>query len=53
MSTSTSYDPILAQVIHRRLEVVCEEAAITLNHSSGSPIVTEANDFSTSLLSAT
>lgn len=52
MSTSTSYDPILAQVIHRRLEVVCEEAAITLNHSSGSPIVTEANDFSTSLLSA-
>jgi len=51
MSTTT-YDPILAQVIHRRLEVVCEEAAITLNHSSGSPIVTEANDFSTSLLSA-
>jgi N-methylhydantoinase B len=50
--SATTYDPILAQVIHRRLEVVCEEAAITLNHSSGSPIVTEANDFSTSLLSA-
>ena len=41
MTTST-YDPILAQVIARRLEVVCDEAAITLNHSSGSPIVTEA-----------
>jgi N-methylhydantoinase B len=51
MTTST-YDPILAQVIARRLEVVCDEAAITLNHSSGSPIVTEANDFSTSLVSA-
>jgi len=50
MTTST-YDPILAQVIARRLEVVCDEAAITLNHSSGSPIVTEANDFSTSLVS--
>jgi N-methylhydantoinase B len=51
VSTATTYDPILAKVIHRRLEVVCEEAAITLNHSSGSPIVTEANDFSTSLVS--
>src|SRR5262249_34982246 len=51
VSTTTAYDPILAQVIHRRLEVVCEEAAITLNRSSGSPIVTEANDFSTSLVS--
>jgi N-methylhydantoinase B len=50
--TTTTYDPILAQVIARRLEVVCDEAAITLNHSSGSPIVTEANDFSTSLVSA-
>jgi N-methylhydantoinase B len=44
-------DPILNKVIHRRLEAACEEAAITLNRTSGSPIVTEANDFSTSLLS--
>jgi N-methylhydantoinase B len=51
VSTTTTHDPILAQVIARRLEAVCEEAAITLNHSSGSPIVTEANDFSTSLVS--
>lgn len=51
MSHTAPHDPILAQVIGRRLEVVCEEAAITLNHSSGSPIVTEANDFSTSILS--
>jgi N-methylhydantoinase B len=51
VSASATYDPILAQVIARRLEVVCEEAAITLNRSSGSPIVTEANDFSTSLVS--
>jgi N-methylhydantoinase B len=47
----TTYDPLLAKIIHRRLEAACEEAAITLNHTSGSPIVTEANDFSTSLLS--
>jgi N-methylhydantoinase B len=51
MSATTTHDPMLAQVIARRLEAVCEEAAITLNHSSGSPIVTEANDFSTSILS--
>src|SRR5258707_6044248 len=50
MSISTSYDPVLAQVIQRRLEVVCQEAAITLNRTSGSPIVTEGNDFSTSLI---
>jgi N-methylhydantoinase B len=50
MSVSTAYDPILAQVIQRRLEVVCQEAAITLNRTSGSPIVTEGNDFSTSLI---
>jgi N-methylhydantoinase B len=51
MTTAQSYDPVLSQVIQRRLEVVCEEAAITLNRTSGSPIVTEANDFSTSLVS--
>ena len=49
--TTTTMDPILNKVIHRRLEAACEEAAITLNRTSGSPIVTEANDFSTSLLS--
>ena len=52
MSAIQTYDPILTKVIHRRLEVACEEAAITLNRTSGSPIVTEANDFSTSLVSA-
>ncbi len=51
MSTTTTLDPILNKVIHRKLEAACEEAAITLNRTSGSPIVTEANDFSTSLLS--
>jgi N-methylhydantoinase B len=51
MTTAQAYDPVLSQVIQRRLEVVCEEAAITLNRTSGSPIVTEANDFSTSLVS--
>jgi N-methylhydantoinase B len=49
--STTTHDPLLAKVIHRRLEAACEEAAITLNRTSGSPIVTEANDFSTSLLS--
>jgi N-methylhydantoinase B len=48
--SARDYDPVLAQVIQRRLEVICQEAAITLNRTSGSPIVTEANDFSTSLL---
>ncbi|HZZ45530.1 MAG TPA: hydantoinase B/oxoprolinase family protein [Pseudonocardia sp.] len=48
---TTEFDPVLVQVLARRLEVVCEEAAITLNRTSGSPIVTEANDFSTSLMS--
>jgi N-methylhydantoinase B len=52
-TTATTHDPLLAKVIHRRLEAACEEAAITLNRTSGSPIVTEANDFSTSLLSVT
>jgi N-methylhydantoinase B len=51
--STTTHDPLLAKVIHRRLEAACEEAAITLNRTSGSPIVTEANDFSTSLLSVT
>ena len=37
-------------MIQRRLEVVCQEAAITLNRTSGSPIVTEGNDFSTALI---
>lgn len=46
------YDPILAQVIARRLEGICREAAITLNRTSGSPIVTEVNDFSNSLMAA-
>ena len=50
MVTATDYDPVLAQVMQRRLQVICQEAAITLNRTSGSPIVTEANDFSTSLL---
>lgn len=53
MSSTATHDPLLAKVIHRRLEAACEEAAITLNRTSGSPIVTEANDFSTSLLSVT
>ena len=51
MNPTDTYDPILAQVMHRRLEVVSREAAITLNRTSGSPIVTEGNDFSTSLIS--
>ncbi len=49
MSIET-YDPILAQVIQRRMEAICKEAAITLNRTSGSPIVTEGNDFSNSLI---
>ena len=44
-------DPTLTQVVQRRLEVICNEAAITLNRTSGSPIVTEANDFATAIMS--
>jgi N-methylhydantoinase B len=57
MSTTTAapsatFDPIVAEVIRRRLEVVCEESAITLARTSGSPILTEAHDFGTGLASA-
>src|SRR6478672_5016982 len=48
----TTFDPILAEVIRRRLQVVCEESAITLARTSGSPILTEAHDFGTGLASA-
>jgi len=50
--TTTTFDPIVAEVIRRRLEVVCEESAITLARTSGSPILTEAHDFGTGLASA-
>src|SRR5262249_36159270 len=49
---TTTFDPILAEAIRRRLQVACEESAITLAPTSGSPILTGAHDFGTGLASA-
>jgi N-methylhydantoinase B len=40
-----SYDPFTAQVIQMRLQNIVEEMATTLLHTSGSPVLTEAQDF--------
>jgi N-methylhydantoinase B len=40
------YDPIRAEVIRNRLTMVAEEMASTMIRTSGSPVLTEAKDFS-------
>ena len=42
-------DPVTLEVVKHKLWAVPEEQAITLKAVSGSPIVTEANDFNTGL----
>src|ERR1700733_13150781 len=49
MST-TDYDVIAAEVHRKALQNLTNEMAITLVRTSGSPIVTDAKDFSTCLL---
>jgi N-methylhydantoinase B len=49
---SETYDPITAEVLRMRLNNIVEEMGATLRNTSGSPILTEANDFSTNILDA-
>ncbi|MDP6426872.1 MAG: hydantoinase B/oxoprolinase family protein [Rhodospirillales bacterium] len=42
-------DPITFEVIRHKLQAIVEEQAITLKAISGSPVVTEANDFNCGL----
>lgn len=44
------YDPIIAEVLRMRFNNIVEEMGVTLKQTSGSPILTEANDFSTNVL---
>lgn len=50
MTTRDNYDVIAAEVHRKALENLTHEMAITLIRTSGSPVVTEAKDFSTCLL---
>src|SRR3954467_11099546 len=50
MATTRDYDIIAAEVHRKALQNLTNEMAITLVRTSGSPIVTEAKDFSTCLL---
>lgn len=43
------YDPVTAEVIQMRLYNVVKEMATTITRTSGSPILTEARDFSTAI----
>lgn len=47
--TSTDHDPIVAEVIGNRLHNIALEMATTLIRTSGSPVLTEAKDFSTAV----
>lgn len=47
---SDDYDPIIAEVLRMRFNNIVEEMGVTLKNTSGSPILTEANDFSTNIL---
>jgi N-methylhydantoinase B len=49
---SQSFDVIRAEVLRKGLESIANEMAVTLMRTSGSPVVTEAKDFSTCVLDA-
>jgi len=51
MSTR-DYDPVTAEVIGSRTRSIVAESAITIARTSGSPVITEAQDFSTALFDA-
>ncbi len=50
--SSRDYDPVTAEVIASRVRSIVSEAAITIARTSGSPVITEAQDFSTALFDA-
>lgn len=47
---SGDYDPIVAEVLRMRFNNIVDEMGTTLKQTSGSPILTEANDFSSNIL---
>lgn len=47
--TQNGFDAFTAQVIQSRLKSIVEEMATTLLRTSGSPVLTEAQDFSTAV----
>lgn len=49
LQTTTADDPVLAEVIGNRLFNITLEMASTLIRTSGSPVLTEAKDFSTAV----
>jgi N-methylhydantoinase B len=49
---SGAHDPIVAEVLRMRFNTIVEEMGSTLKQTSGSPILSEANDFSTNVLDA-
>ncbi len=49
IANDQAHDPFTAQVIQLRLQSIVEEMAITMLHTSGSPVLTEAQDFSTAI----
>lgn len=48
--TSAGFDVIRAEVFRKGVEAITEEMTVTLIRTSGSPVVTEGKDFSTSVL---
>jgi N-methylhydantoinase B len=51
-TTTRTFDPVTAEVIRMGLEEIVEEMATVLTRTSGSPALTEAQDFSTALFDA-
>jgi N-methylhydantoinase B len=51
-ATERRFDPVTAEVIRMGLEEIVEEMATVLTRTSGSPALTEAQDFSTALFDA-
>ncbi|MCW3067146.1 MAG: hypothetical protein JWN32_4318, partial [Solirubrobacterales bacterium] len=49
MAIETTIDPVTAEVIGNRLKNVALEMATTMIRTSGSPVLTEAKDFSTAV----
>lgn len=52
MSTASEFDLIDVEVHQKSIRNIANEMAITLMRTSGSPVVTDAKDFSTSILDA-
>ncbi|MDO8210105.1 hydantoinase B/oxoprolinase family protein [Conexibacter sp. CPCC 206217] len=49
---ATALDPVEAEIVRHQVLAVVEEMAATMRKASGSPAITEANDFSVCLLDA-